>query len=225
MAAKPNKITVAAFAAMLTAQGYGYELVDCTFKVHGSLDLRSLTALPEGVTLSAGSSLDLSSLTDEKQVYLGRSIRLRTIDGICTRLISRRSIGEGLELWSAQYFRGDLKADKRCYVAQDGDTYAHGDTPERALRDLRFKIASVHFDADDLVATIRSRGTVTFNDYRLLTGACDAGLREGLRARGVDPDTEELPLDQVLALSRDGYGGDRFARLIGQTEPDLMGAA
>lgn len=34
-------------------------------KVKGHLDLRSLTSLPEGVTLSAGRDLDLSSLTAE----------------------------------------------------------------------------------------------------------------------------------------------------------------
>lgn len=183
-------------------------------EVRGFLDLHSLTTLPEGVTLSAGGGLDLSSLTGEVQRYQGKTIRLRTIDGYCTRLISRKKIGDATA-WIAQYFKGNLKEDRRCFVAQSGEIYAHGDTLESALRDLRFKIAQVNFDLDDLIATIRQRKTVTFNDYRLITGACESGLREGLRSRGIDPDTEELPLKDALELCRNGYGGDVFRRVVG----------
>jgi len=179
------------------------------------LDLRNLTALPEDVSLSASVWLNLSNLDSEIQSYKGVTIRLRMIDGYCMRLISSREIGE-VTLWSAQYFRGHLETDPRCYVAQQGETYAHGETAERALRDLRFKLAQADFDCDDLVETIKQRGTVTFNDYRLITGACEMGLRQGLRERGIDPETDELPLDHVLDLCRDGYGGERFRSLFAE---------
>lgn len=168
----------------------------------------------EGVTLSAGGWLDLGSLANEEQRYQGRKIRLRTIDGLCTRLISKRMIDE-VTLWSAQYFKGHLDTDERCFVAQLGGTYAHGDKPETALRDLRFKMAQTNFDANDLADIIRRRGTVTFNDYRLITGACASGLAEGMRARGLDPNVEAVDLATVLELSRDGFGGAAFARAIG----------
>jgi hypothetical protein len=179
----------------------------------GGLNLPSLTSLPAGVSLSAGSWLDLRSLTSEVQVYQGQSIRLRMIDGICTRLISRRQVGEAT-VWRAQFFRGDPKNNKYCYVAQVGDTSAHGDTVERALRDLRFKLDEQR-PVTEAVAAIHRRGTVTFNDYRVITGACESGLREGLQARGIDPDTPELPLAQVLELCRDGYGGETFRKAMG----------
>lgn len=205
-----------AFAAVLDARGIKYTRDGASFAVPGgSLDLGSLTALPEGVSLSAGGSLDLSSLTAEEQTYQGRKIRLRTIDYTTMRLISRRKVAD-VTLWSAQYFKGHLDTDQRCYVAQDGETYAHGKTPEQALRDLRFKIAVRDFDVDDLVAEIKARGTVGFNDYRLLTGACEDGLREGLRERGLSPDLEEMPLADALRLSAGAYGGDRFAELMGE---------
>ena len=186
-----------------------------TLSAGGRLFLRSLTALPEGVTLSAGDWLYLNGLTKEEQVYQGKAIRLRTIDGECTRLIKSRKIG-GVTLWSAQFFKGHLDTDPRGYVAQEGETYAHGDTAELAMRDLRFKIAQRDFDCDELVADIKARGTVQFNDYRLLTGACESGLREGLRARGLEPDTDELPLADALRLSADGFGGHTFARLMAE---------
>ncbi|WP_307417503.1 hypothetical protein, partial [Brevundimonas nasdae] len=182
----------------------------------GYLDLRSLTTLPEGVSLSAGGSLYLSSLTTEEQIYKRQTIRLRDIDGYTMRLITSRAVG-GVTLWSAQYFKGDPDADPRCYVAQEGETYAHGESAESALRDLRFKIAQRDFDVDDLVSKIKARGTVEFNDYRLLTGACEAGTKAHLLSFGIDPDkTESLPLAQALEISRSGYGGETFARLVAE---------
>jgi hypothetical protein len=202
----------------------------------GALNLQSLTALPDGISLSAGRWIDLSSVTtlpegvalsarralylwslqSEHQVYQGRSIRLRMIDGYAMRLISSRPLPDGATLWRAQYFLGHLDTDPRCYIAQRGDLYAHGDTAEQAVRDLRFKEASANLDTYEVVATIKARGTVTFNDYRLLTGACESGLREGLRSLGVDPDFPEMPLADALRLSRGQYGGDRFAELMGE---------
>jgi hypothetical protein len=233
--------TIESLCAYLTAQGYDFTQNRNTISAGGNLYLGSLTALPEGVTISAGGylylgsltalpegvtisagrNLYLGSLTDEEQPYQEKRIRLRTVDGYAMRLISKRMMGEA-ELWSAQYFKGNLETDKRCFVATEGGYSAHGETAEQALRDLRFKIAQVDFDPEELVATIRERGTVTFNDYRLLTGACESGLREGLRARGVDPDTEVLPLDQVLELCRDGYGGERFATAVKSIGDDVL---
>jgi hypothetical protein len=184
-----------------------------TLTADGGIDLRSLTSLSPGITLTARYWLDLRSLTSEEQSYDGQKIRLRTIDEVCTRLIKRKMVGD-VELWSAQYFRGNLDTDPRCYVAIQQEHSAHGKTPETALRDLRFKIASVDFDCDELVETIRERGTVTFNDYRLLTGACESGLAEGLQALGQSLDTDELPLDKALELCAGQYGGDRFRSLF-----------
>ena len=185
-----------------------------TLSADGYLDLRSLTTIPEGVTLSAGGNLYLNRLTTEAQRYQGKAIRVRTIDGVCTRLIRSRKSGN-VTLWSAQYFKGSLDTDPRCFVAQEGDDYAHGDTAEKAVRDLRFKVMSRDFDPDELIATIKARGTVELNDYRLLTGACESGTRQHLISHGIDPDaTESLPLAKALEISRSGYGGNAFAGMM-----------
>lgn len=205
--------TIDGLCAYLTERGYAFTRDGNRISAGGSLYLSSLTTLPAGVTLSAGGTLYLDSLTSEHQRYQDRDILLRTIDGFTMRLIGSRQVGDAT-LWSAQYFRGHLDTDPRCFVAQAGDAYAHGETAERALRDLRFKIAQRDLDPDELVAEIKQRGVVRFNDYRLLTGACEDGLREGLRQRGLSPDTEELPLAQALELCRDAYGGKTFTRLM-----------
>jgi hypothetical protein len=213
-----GSLTALPEGASLSAGGYLY-LSSLTalpegasLSAGGYLYLSSLTALPEGASLSAGGGLDLSSLTEERQRYAGKSIRLRTIDGLCTRLISSRKV-DGVTIWSAQYFKGHLDSDPRCYVAQDGDFYAHGKTVEKALRDLRFKRAQANLDPEELVQEIKRRGIVTFNDYRLLTGACEEGLEVGLQALGKEG-AEEMPLDEALRLATGQYKGDQFRRLF-----------
>ena len=184
------------------------------FNVGGYLDLRSVTSIPDGTVFNVKGYLHLDGLTSETQRYAGKTIRIRTIDNICTRLISKRQVGT-ITLWSAQYFTGNLDTDKRCYVAHEGEDYAHGDTAEKALADLRFKVLSRTLDPDELIATIKARGTVELIDYRLLTGACDDGARQHLISHGIDPDTtESLPLAKALEISRSGYGGQRFAQMM-----------
>lgn len=184
-----------------------------TLSAGNLLYLPSLTEFPADVTLSAGGSIYLSGLRSEVQEYGGQTIRLRTIDDICTRLISSRRVG-GVTVWSGQYFRGHLDTDPRCYVACEGEFSAHGASVKQAMRDLRFKIAQVNFDASELVETIKRRGTVRFEDYRLLTGACSEGLEMGMRERGLDPLADAVPLADVLRLCADGYGGQQFISLF-----------
>ena len=179
----------------------------------GNLHLGSLTTLPEGVSLSAGGNLHLGSLTTPEQRYSGEDVHLDVIDGYTMqRLSTPRGIGE-CEVWRAAYFNG--RGDgQRCYIARSGDYTAHGDSVATAVRDVEFKRLNDTFDESELVEQIRSKGTVTFNEYRLLTGACESGLRHGLASLGLPEDTQELPLDRVIELSAGQYGGDRIAAIF-----------
>lgn len=184
-----------------------------TFSNGGYVYLRGLTTLPDGVTFSNGGGVYLCSLTSEEQLYQGKTIRLRTIDGFTMLINSERQVGE-YTVMSCHYFAGgDLDKLKPCYVATDGTHNAHGDTIEQAIRDLRFKIAQVDYDVDDLVSQIKERGTVTFNDFRLLTGACEAGLMHGLEEAGLSPDTEELTIEEALRAAHGPYG-EAFRKLV-----------
>jgi len=177
-----------------------------TFGNGGYVYLSSLTALPEGVTFGNGGGVDLPSLTAEIQIYHGRTIRLRHIDGSTMLILSERRQGDVAISHAAWFGGGDLDKLRRCYVAEQGDYAAHGETVEKALRDLRFKQMEHDFDADDLVAEIRARGTVRFEDFRLLTGACEEGLMRGMEQAGLDPAADELPLDTVLGAVHGSYG-------------------
>ena len=221
-------MTTEDFCALLDARGIRYtrdgeaihvpsalDLSGCTsltslperLSVDGYLYLNgctSLTSLPE--TLSVPGSLDLSGCVFTQQ-WRGRRVTITSIDGLATVIGKFKTLPDGSEVTKARYFRTVAYEDMApCYVARINGYTAHGDTVAKAIRDARFKFAEADFDADDLIATITERGTVEFNDFRLLTGACESGLREGMRQAGLDPDAQSLPLATVLANAYGEFG-------------------
>jgi hypothetical protein len=184
-----------------------------TFSNGGYVDLPSLTTLPEATTFSNGGYVDLPSLTTEYVEYQGEVIRLKRIDGSTMLILSDRQTGEYTIYHAAYFGGGDMAKLKRCWIAQLGEHFAHGSTVEKAMRDVRFKSMEREFDQDDLVAEIRRRGTVMIEDFRLVTGACEEGTRQGMKQAGLDPDADELPLNIVLGAAFGSYG-ERFKSLF-----------
>lgn len=203
------------FTDALTARGYRFAVENGRVNVThwGGVDLDSLTTLPDGVTFSNDGGVYLSSLPNGEYRYRGRKIRLEYIDGH-TMVVRSARVQGGYRILSCRYFGGgDIDALKSCYIAQRGEYSAHGATVAEAIRDVRFKIAQADFDADELIETIRQRGTIEFNDFRLLTGACEEGLRHGLEQAGLSPDTEVLPLADALRAAHGPYG-NKFRALF-----------
>ena len=126
---------------------------------------------------------------------------------------SERALGDATIYGAAYFAGGELDALKSCYVAHQGEYFAHGETIEQAMRDVRFKAMEHDFDEDELVAEIKERGTVHINDFRLITGACEEGTRQGMADAGLDHDADELPLATVLGAAFGQYG-ERFKALF-----------
>ena len=184
-----------------------------TFSNGGCVYLSSLTALPENVTFSNGDYVYLRSLTEEYQPYRGGIVRFKHIDEHTMAILSERMVGEYTIFHAAYFGGGEIDKLKRCYVAQFGEYYAHGKTVEKAMRDARFKSMERDFDQDELVDEIRTRGTVLIEDFRLVTGACEEGVRHGMQQAGLDPEADELPLNVVLGAAFGSYG-ERFKSLF-----------
>jgi hypothetical protein len=230
-----NPLTAAEFRAILDRSGYTYtakgEATDVvyrgsvdlrslttlpegvSFSSSGYVDLRSLTTLPEGVSFSNSGSVDLRSLESELQTYRDRQYRFRHIDGYTMLIESEKQRGD-VTISRARYFGGgEISALVQCFVASEGGKHAHGATVEEALRDLRFKIAAEDFDPEDTIAEIVRTGEVGRHQFRLLTGACDEGLRAGLVEAGLPGDADKLPLDVAIAAAHGSYG-ERFKQLV-----------
>ncbi len=193
---------------------HGYvDLPSCTalhdgiqFNNQGDVYLDGCTALHDGIQFNNQGYVHLPSLDGKTINYRGKQIKLRHIDGDTMLIGAARKAGDHV-IMKARYFGGgDIDKLKQCFIAQSGDYYAHGDTAGKALRDVRFKVAQVDFDATDLIAEIKRRRTVKFNDFRLLTGACESGLTHGMAQAGIDTSVDELPLDDVLRLVHGSFG-------------------
>ena len=170
------------------------------FNNGGFVDLHSLTSLPNNVQFNNGSNVYLESITNEPLYYKGKHRTFRNVDGYTMLMGKSRNIGDTI-VHNARYFGGGEIADlRKCYIAEQNGTYAHGATIAEAQTDLRFKIAQVHYDKSDLIEKIRSEKRISFVDFRLLTGACSDGLREGLKLHGYASDLEYMSLDELMAL-------------------------
>ena len=184
------------------------------FENQGYVYLGSLTELPEGVKFENQGSVDLRSLTSEQQTYRDQTIRLKIVDGYTMLIVSERVVGN-VVVYRARYFGGGhLSQVKACHLANVDEHWAHGDTLEQAMRDVRFKHMQSDFDAEDLVEEIRASGKITFNQYRLLTGACESGLRHGLEDMGLSGDLDEMPIEEALSRSSGKFGGEVLARMF-----------
>jgi hypothetical protein len=184
------------------------------FNNGGYVSLGSLTTLPENVHFNNGGSAYLSSLSKPNQFYQGKNRTFKVIDGYTMLIESFKRRGE-VTISKARYFGGGpIEKLKQCFIAELGGHSAHGKTAQEAVRDLNFKVLQETADLSEIVQQVKSSGKVTVDQYRLLTGACAAGVKHFLESKGISPDTESLPLKEVIAMTQGAYGGEKMKELF-----------
>ncbi|MBV9215722.1 MAG: hypothetical protein JO053_06055 [Acidobacteria bacterium] len=97
-----------------------------------------------------------------------------------------------------------------CIVAQKDTFFAHGHTAKEAIQDVRFKEQVAHFQKNPINPT----QLITIEHYRLITGACNEGIRQWRERNGVKQ--TRMRADKLLKMleSTDAYGLDRFKELM-----------
>lgn len=130
-------------------------------------------------------------------------------DGITKKLISKKSLGE-IEVFEVEEF---IKR-KSSYVVRRGNTFSHGDTVEKAIGDLRYKIAD--------------RDTTPYKDwkledekpldeiiqaYRVITGACEMGTKDFVKSQKDLP--EKMKIKTAIRITRGAFGNEEFAGFFG----------
>ncbi len=178
-------------------------------KFGGSLDLRSLTSIPQGFNPTVGGYLDLRSGLKAKHtplesnyVFSWQNGKYISVDGLLSRVEQKR---------------GNIRivtiAGKttESYLVTDGKKYwAHGETLNKAKEDLRFKVISEKLKKEP----IKKDTIITINHYRLITGACESGVKSWMQTHGIKKDkikaSELLP---ILEKTR-AYGVEKFKSLI-----------
>jgi hypothetical protein len=131
-------------------------------------------------------------------------------DGITKKLKSQKNIGE-ITVFEVQGFPKKTTS----YVVRKGDLFSHGDTVEKAIEDLRYKVGNrdtseferwknnleMEVSIDDAIAA-----------YRTITGACEMGTKEFVKSIQIP---EKLTPKIIVELTQDRYGNNEFKRFLG----------
>jgi len=185
--------------------------------VGGYLDLRSLTSIPQGFNPTVGGSLDLGSgLTVETKPYKNPILSWQngkyiSVDGMFTEVIEKKG-----NTYKVRY----IGKEEISYVVTDGEHHAHGETLAEAKSDLRFKKMAEKLKSEP----IKADTLLTVQHYRLITGACDAGVRQFMEQNkiaykvvgGKTVELKPIAAKDLLPIleKNQAYGLNKFKELL-----------
>ena len=124
----------------------------------------------------------------------------------------------------SNYARGFvLQSDlsqKPCYIAKNGNRFAHGETLAEAVCALNDKLFD-DMDEDERIATfwechengVKYPAMDLYDWHHKLTGSCEMGRRNFATERGIDLDKDEFTVDEFINLCRNSYGGEVISKL------------
>ena len=108
-----------------------------------------------------------------------------------------------------------------CYIAKQGNLFAHGRTLHEAMEALRDKLFDDMPENERIEAflteTDRSReysAQYFYDWHHRLTGSCDMGRRQFAREHGIDLAKDTMTLDKFLELTKDAYGRDVIRKVL-----------
>ena len=198
------------------------ELTEVTGSLHvdGSAKLDALTTVGGYLHVSGSAKLDAPKLGEGNdptakahcEAALSASLRLRglvLIDGILSWLLGEKTIGP-ITAFEIKIV-GKLTTS---FVVKRGDDYSHGETIEKAIEDLRFKIGSR--DTSEFEAWKSNLDQeVSFEDavagYRVVTGACEMGVNGFVQSIQMP---EKLTPNVILKLTEGQYGHEQFRSFL-----------
>ena len=128
-------------------------------------------------------------------------------------IIDNKKTKNNFIIYNCRYFGGgDLNKLKKVYVAKKGKFYAHGKTIKQAVNDVNFKYLQENFDLNEIVSEIKTKKTISVNEYRLLTGACSVGVQNFIEENNIKE--SELPLNKVIEITKGYWGNSKLLELF-----------
>ncbi len=127
----------------------------------------------------------------------------------CEILTERTYTAEGGDylLYSAKR----VNKEEYFFIAGKGEFYAHSEDLKGAIADVQFKAMAEKLKKEP----INPDTVITVNHYRLLTGACEFGVRSWMKENGLE-DKKEITAKELLPILKksNAYGFERFKQLI-----------
>jgi hypothetical protein len=136
------------------------------------------------------------------------------VDGILSFLISSKKT-KGYEIQTTKRV-GYVDIE---YIAEKDGIFAHGNSVKKAISDLEFKILSEQIKKEPITLDM----VMTVQKYRIITGACDSGVRGWMEQKGLpytindDGNTVEskpIKVSELLPILGGAYGSDRIKSLL-----------
>ena len=151
---------------------------------------------------------DLKEFQGRKVYYIDNTPTL--IDAVKLNLAKGHIIGNDFTL-------------RPCYIARHGGCFAHGDTPQEALRDAVAKWQETRPLEERLDEFVRTFPELDkpypglFDWHHTLTQSCEAGRKEWCRAHGYQP-TDKITVRTFITQTVNVYGGDVIRQLAERYE-------
>ena len=193
------KLTTLNLPALTTAGNY-------CFRYNGTLTTLSLPALT-----TAGNDCFLDNDTLTKLSIKQQKYNIQTVDGYCyiIETLKKRNditIYSGGNLVNIK--DGAIKIEP-CYVAEKDNYTAHGNTIKLAVKDLQFKIIAEKLKKEPINADT----IITVEYYRIITGACQAGIEFWLKENNIKK--KSYTAAKLLPILEDtqAYGVETFKNL------------
>jgi len=192
-------------------------------RVGSYLYLGSLTSIPEGFNPTVGGDLYLRSDlkkkvtvnkptskidTPKNKLQVWQNGKYVSADRMFTEVISKKG---------NVYKVKKVHSQKEFYLVTDGKTHAHGDTLAKAKEDFRFKLMSEKLKNEP----IKEDTIITINHYRLITGACEFGVKSWIDSTFTGKEKEKVLGKGIKAKDlfpilkrKNAYGFEKFSSLI-----------
>ena len=107
-----------------------------------------------------------------------------------------------------------------CFVAKQGDLFAHGKTLQAAMEALRDKLFEDMPEEERIAAFMDAHewgveypDTDFFDWHHRLTGSCEMGRRQFAAEHGLEALDGKRTVESFIELTRNAYGGDVIRRL------------
>ncbi len=127
--------------------------------------------------------------------------------------IESKKTSKGITIYSGFNIKGvnncKVKKQDIIYLASKDDFFAHGETIKKAVEDLQFKVVSEKLKNEP----IKEDTILTIQYYRLLTGACEFGVKEWMSNNKISEGITAKELLPILERTN-AYGLSKFKSLV-----------
>ena len=137
------------------------------------------------------------------------------IDGITTLIYSvHGNLAQGAIL------QKDMTL-KPCYIAKEGDYFAHGETAKAAVADAHSKYLQNMPVEDRIVEFITAHPNYLelypaidlFEWHNTLTGSCRMGRKSFCEEHNIDVEKDSFTIEEFVKLTANSYGGEIIKQL------------